>query len=139
MQRTPKGETDSPRLRNSLAALAPGRLLDGDLEHRRLHLRRRPVLRQRHPAAHLGQRQLAALLVEIAEPVKAISTIPHHLAGLTDAAELLGQLQQPNLATDDLLFARHAALLCFSPPRIRLAPTRRHMVPTAYNPMSDLV
>ena len=52
------------------------------------------------------QRQLTALVVQFLEPVEAV----HHLAGLTDVAELLGKLQQSNLGADDLLFARNGVL-----------------------------
>src|SRR5215472_19141211 len=41
---------------------------------------------------------------------KAIPTVPHHLAGLTDIAELLGQFQQPDLRSDNLLLLCHRGL-----------------------------
>src|SRR5205085_699627 len=41
------------------------------------------------------------------EPVEAVPAVAHHLAGLADVAELLGQFQQPSLHSDDLLFLGH--------------------------------
>src|SRR5205085_1045791 len=40
-------------------------------------------------------------------PVEAVAAVAEHLAGLADIAELLGQLQQPDLGSDDLLFLGH--------------------------------
>src|SRR4029077_2616821 len=57
--------------------------------------------------ADLLQRQLAALIVKLLEPVEAVPAIPHHLAGLGDAAELRGQFQQPDLHANDLLLLGH--------------------------------
>src|SRR4029077_545086 len=61
-------------------------------------------------AADLLQRQLAAFIVQLLEPVEAVPAIPHHLAGLTDVAELLGQFQQPYLHADDLLLLGHVVV-----------------------------
>ena len=58
-------------------------------------------------AADLFQRQLAAFVIEFLKAVEAVAAIAHHLAGLADIAELLGELQEPNLGADDLLFGRH--------------------------------
>jgi hypothetical protein len=46
MQRTPPADTMIPRFASSLATrnLTPGRLLDREHDHRRLHLRRHAVL-----------------------------------------------------------------------------------------------
>jgi hypothetical protein len=46
--------------------------------------------------------QLAAFIVHFLEPVKAVAAVPHHLAGLGHVAELIGQLQEPDLYADDL-------------------------------------
>src|SRR5262249_49781971 len=70
-------------------------------------LLRHTVLRHRLLAADLLQGELAALLVEFLETVEAVAAVTHHLAGLAYIAELLGQLQQPNLGADDLLFGGH--------------------------------
>src|ERR1700756_1173622 len=54
-------------------------------------------------------------IVQILEQVKAVSAIAHHLAGLADIAELLGELQQTNLRPDDLLLLRN--IVISAPPR----------------------
>ena len=87
--------------------LAPGRLLDRKLNHRRLNLGRHPVLQQRLAPADLLQRQLAALLVQLLEAVEAVARVAQHLAGLAHIAELLGQLQQPDLPSNDFLVLGH--------------------------------
>jgi hypothetical protein len=69
-------------------------------------LRCRAVLQHRLVPADLLQRQLAALIVKLLETIKAVAAVPHHLAGLADIAELLGQLQQPALGSDNLLLGR---------------------------------
>src|SRR5437762_8493226 len=90
--------------------LAPGRLLDCHLDRRLFDVRRRPVLQDRLAAADLLQRQLAAFVVQLLEPIKAVAAVPHHLAGLADIAELLGQFQEPDLRSDDLLFLGHIVI-----------------------------
>ena len=92
------------------AHLAPGRLLDGQRHHGLFDLDRRAVLQDRLAPADLLQRQLAAFIVQLLEAVKAVAAVPHHLAGLADVAELLGQFQQPDLGPDDLLLLRHRGL-----------------------------
>src|SRR5204863_8797007 len=87
--------------------LTPARLLDRQFHHRRLNRRIHPVGQDRLRAADLLQRQLAAFVVELLEPVKAVPAITHHLAGLAHIAELLGQLQQSDLGPDHLLCLRH--------------------------------
>jgi peptide/nickel transport system substrate-binding protein len=52
------------------------------------------------PARRLCRRALAA--------VKAVAAVAHHLTGLANIAELLGQLQQTELGSDDLLLLGHA-------------------------------
>src|SRR6202008_3338301 len=49
----------------------------------------------------------AAGVVEFLEAVEAVTAVTHHFAGLADVAELLGQLQQPDLGADDFLFLGH--------------------------------
>ena len=104
-QRTPAGEIDRPRRFSASEtrtwpqagcsiASSTDRLFD---------LRRRAVLQDRLLAADLLQRQFTAFVVQLLEPVEAVAAIPHHLAGLADVAELLGQLQQPDLRSDNLL------------------------------------
>jgi len=87
--------------------LTPGRLLDGDGHHRLLDLGGGAVLQHRLAAAHLSQGQFAAFVVQFLEAIKAVARVAQHLAGLADIAELAGQLQQPNLRADDLLFLCH--------------------------------
>ena len=128
--RTPAGEIDRPRFFSSLAtrtwpqagcsiASSTTAVLD---------LRRDPVLQHRLLAADLLQRQLAAFVVQLLEPVEAVAAVAHHLAGLADIAELLGQLQQADLGPDDLLFSRHGVLQC--------AEAGRFATPTAPRPAS---
>ena len=87
--------------------VSPGRLLHRQLEDAPLDRLGHPVLRVRHPARHLDQRRLAALLVEVLEPIEAVAGKSHDPAGLADAAELLRQLQHADLVADDLLVPRH--------------------------------
>src|SRR5262245_51045170 len=79
-------------------------------------------------AADFLQGQFAALVIELLEPVEAVAAVAHHFAGLADIAELLGELQQPNLGADDLLFSRHGVLQC--------AEAGRFATPTAPRPAS---
>ena len=89
------------------AYLAPGRLLDRHLDRRLFDVDRGAVLQDRLLAADLLQRQLAAFVVQLLEPIKAVAAVPHHFAGLADIAELLGQFEQPNLCSDNLLVLGH--------------------------------
>src|SRR6516164_9560410 len=107
--------------------LAPGRLLDRQVDHRPFDLRRRAVLQDWLASADLLQRQLAAFVVELLKAVKAVAAVAHHLAGLADIAELLGQLQQTELGSDDLLLLCHRGLphaggRAAVPARVRTAP-----------------
>jgi hypothetical protein len=90
--------------------LPPGGLLDGQFDHGRLDRRVDAVLGVRLAPGELLEGDLAALLVKLLEAVEAVPAVAHHLAGLADAAELLGQLQQPHLAADHLLLAGHRDL-----------------------------
>jgi hypothetical protein len=54
---------------------------------------RSAVLEARLAPADLLQSQFPAFLVELFEPIEAVSAIAHHLAGLAHVAELLGELQ----------------------------------------------
>ena len=59
----------------------------------------------------LGQRQIAAFLVEVSKAVETVAAVAHHPAGLGHAAQLLGQFQQPDLGLDHLaLGCRHDGL-----------------------------
>jgi len=75
----------------------------------------------------ISQRQFAALVVELLEAVEAIATVAHHLASLAHIAELFGQLQEPNLGADDLLFGRHGGVL-------QSAEAGRYATPTSSAP-----
>src|SRR5579884_18594 len=63
-------------------------------------------------------RRLAALRVQLLEPVEAVAAVPHDLAGPGHVAELLRQLQQPDLHLDDLLVLAHPRLPPSLPPLI---------------------
>jgi hypothetical protein len=89
------------------AHLAPGRLLDCQRHRRLFDLDRRAVLQDRFAAADFLQRQLAAFVVQLLEAVEAVSAVAHHLAGLADIAELLGQFQQSDLRSNNLLLLCH--------------------------------
>ena len=99
-QRTPAGDTASPRFRNSSAtrtwpnagcATAQGN--NGVFD-----VLRYPVLQHRLLAADLLQSQLAAFVIEFLEAVEAVAAVAHHRASLADIAELFGKLQQSYLA-----------------------------------------
>ena len=92
------------------AHLAPGRLFDRQLNHRLFNLDWRAVLQYRFAPADLLQRQLAAFVVQLLEPVKAVAAVPHHLASVAHIAELLGQFEQTDLRPDDLLFLCHIVI-----------------------------
>jgi hypothetical protein len=83
--------------------LTPGRLLDRHLDHRLFDLGCGAVVQDRLLAADLLQRQFAAFIVQLLEPVEAVAAVPHHLAGLAHIAELLRQLEQTQLCPDNLL------------------------------------
>src|SRR5690606_25400720 len=87
--------------------LTPRRLLQRQLHHRLLDLRRHPILQVRLPARHLLQRELSAFLVQLLEPVEAVARVTHDLAGLAHVPQLLRQLQQAQLRSNDLLHLRH--------------------------------
>src|SRR5215813_11098410 len=55
-----------------------------------------------------GLRRLIAFVVKLLETVEAVAAVAHHFAGLADIAELLGQLEQSELGSDDLLFLGHS-------------------------------
>jgi hypothetical protein len=90
--------------------LAPGGLLDRQIDHRPFDLRRRAVFQHWLAPADLLQGQLAAFVVQLLEAVKAVTAVAHHLAGSAHIAELLGQLQQTELGSDDLLLLCHHGL-----------------------------
>jgi hypothetical protein len=53
------------------------------------------------------QAHFRRLVVQLFEPIDAVWAAPHHLAGLADIAELLGQFQQSDLCPDNLLLLGH--------------------------------
>src|SRR5262249_37553560 len=55
--------------------------------------------------------QSAGFLVHLLEAVEAVPAVAHHLPGLAHIAELLGQLEQTDLGSDDLLFLGHCRRL----------------------------
>ena len=70
--------------------LAPGRLFDRQRHHGRFDFKRHTVLEDRLLAADLGKCQFATFVIQLLEPVEAVATISHHLAGLADVAQLPG-------------------------------------------------
>src|SRR5437773_5993099 len=110
------------------ANLAESGLFNGQRNDGILDLLRHPVLQYWLLAADLLQRQLAAFVVELLEPVEAVAAVAHHLAGLADVAELLGELQQSDLGADNLLLGGHGVLQC--------AEAGRFATPTAPRPAS---
>jgi len=92
--------------------LAPGRLFDRQRHHCGFDLRRNTVLEDRLLAADLGKRQLTAFVIQLLEPVEAVATISHHLAGLADVAQLLGQFQHSDLRANDFLLLCHGCISC---------------------------
>jgi hypothetical protein len=123
------------------AELTEGRLLEGQRYDGVLDLLRHAVLQHRLLAADFLQGQFAALLVKLLEPVEAVAAVAHHFAGLADIAELLGELQQTNFGTDDLLFSGHGVLQSprrgASPPRPLRAPPRLAIRRGDRTPLSD--
>jgi hypothetical protein len=87
--------------------LAEGRLLQSDLDHRFFDVLFDPVLGAGFASADLVQRQLATLLVQLFEAIKAISRVAHHLAGLRDTTQHCAELQQPHFVLDDFFFGTH--------------------------------
>src|SRR5215475_5514246 len=126
----PRGRHRQPALPQLVgdADLAEGRLLNSQFNDGVLDLLRHPVLQHRLLAADLLQRQLAALVLKLLEAVEAVAAVTHHLAGLADVAELLGELQKPDLGADDLLFSGHGVL--------QSAEAGRFATPTAPRPAS---
>src|SRR5262249_44838507 len=110
------------------ANLPEGWLLNSERNDGVLDLLGDTVLQHRLLAADLLQRPLAAFVVEFLEAVETVAAVAHHLAGLTDVAELFSKLEQSNFGTDDLLFSRHGVLQSprrgASPPRPLRAPPR---------------
>ena len=99
-----------PKGRDRLAALlqlirypqlTPAWLLDRQFDHCRLDRRIHPVGQDRLCPADLLQRQLATLVVELLEPVKAVAAVPHHLAGLADPGLRRGRLLPSCLASSN--------------------------------------
>jgi hypothetical protein len=124
------------------ARLAPGGFLDGRRHHRGLDLGRHPVLRVGLGLGDLGQRQLAALLVQIAEAAEAVARVAHHPTGLRHAAQLLRQLQQADLGLDHLAFGRRHGMLSGATGRgaaLRLWLRAPASVPTEFRCPSDQI
>jgi hypothetical protein len=63
------------------------------------------------------ERQLAPFVVEVLEPIEAVAGIAHHLAGLADVADLLGEFEQPDSGADDLLVLGHGGVPSGTPRR----------------------
>src|SRR5205823_9745330 len=65
------------------------------------------ILQVRLLARNLRQRRFTARLVQLLEPIEAVSTEPKYLTRLRHAIQRLRQLQQSNFVLDNLLFLRH--------------------------------
>jgi hypothetical protein len=91
--------------------LAPGRLLDRQLDHRLLYFRPHPILDIWPLPRKLAQSLLATGLVELLETVKAIARIAHHAAGRRHVSKLLREFQQSHLRSDNLVTPGHRRLL----------------------------
>src|SRR5215469_10728548 len=79
--------------------LAPSRLLDRQRDGRLLDLDRYAVLQHWFAPADLLQRQLAAFIVQLLKPVKAVSAVAHHFAGSADPRFREGRLLPSCLAS----------------------------------------
>ena len=73
------------------------------------------VLHTRFAATDLLQRQLAAFLVQLLEAIEAVPRVAHHLPGLGNATQHLGQLQQSNLVLNDFLIGAPADISSLAP------------------------
>src|SRR6476646_217929 len=89
------------------ADLAISRPVQRKRDDDRLNVGRRAVLEDRFAPRQLLQRQFAAGVVQLLGAIETVARVAHHFAGLADIAELPGQLQQPYLGADDLLFLGH--------------------------------
>jgi hypothetical protein len=89
------------------ADLAVSRLVQRKPNEDGLGLGRSAVLQDRLSPRQFLQRQFAACVIELLEAIETVAAVAHHLAGLADVAELLGQLEQPYLGANDLLFLGH--------------------------------
>ena len=112
-ERTPKGEMLMPRLRSSFdtRTCPKAGLLDRQGNDGLLDLRCHAVLQDGFAPRDLLQGQLPAFVVELLEAIEAVTRIAHHLAGLADIAELLGQFEEASLGPDDLLLFSHGGVL----------------------------
>jgi hypothetical protein len=91
--------------------LAPSRLVDGHRHHGGFHVGRGTVLQVGLGPGDLGQRQIAAFLIEVSKAIETVAAVAHHPAGLGHAAQLLGQLQKADFGLDHFaLGCRHDGL-----------------------------
>ena len=88
--------------------LPPRGLVNRHRDDRLFELARNAVAEIRFPAADLAERVFATGLVQLLEAIEAVAAVAHHLAGLGDIPELLGELQHADCGLDDLLLSRHA-------------------------------
>src|SRR6185369_3188266 len=91
--------------------LSEGRLINRQGDDGLLDLRCHAVLQDRFAPRDLLQGQLPTFVVELLEAIEAVARIAHHLAGLADIAELLGQFEKAGLGLDDLLLFSHGGVL----------------------------
>src|SRR5439155_12092695 len=86
------------------------------------------VLQYRLLAADLLQRQLAAFVVELLEPVEAVAAVAHHLAGWLTLPSCLASSNSPTLARiifcSVVMVSSNAPRRGASPPRPLRAPPR---------------
>src|SRR5580692_10049728 len=134
--------------RNRMAELAK-RVGDADLaisrpvqrkrDDDRLDVGRRAVLQDRVAPRQLLQRQFAAGVVKLLEAIETVARVAHHFAGLADIAELPGQLQQPYLGADDLLFLGHRRVLSKRRGRALRTPTTPRPASASASAMTPIV
>jgi DDE superfamily endonuclease len=86
------------RSRSSYPHLAPGWLLDGDIHHRPLDLRLRPVLQAGLAPADLLKGNLAALLVQLLKPIKAVAAVAIILQAWLTLPSCFASSKRPALA-----------------------------------------
>jgi len=87
------------------------RFLNGHPKHCRFNGSIHPVFQAGLLPAQILQRQLTPLVIQLLEPVKAVSRVAPQLAGFRHVAQPFGQFQKPQLVLGDLLRACHLTSL----------------------------
>lgn len=92
-----------------------GGFVQGERHGRVFDVRLDPVFRNRFAAADLGQGLLTSGFDQLLKAAEAIARVAYHFAGLADAAQGFGQLQQPQLVLDYLLLCSDLTVSCVRP------------------------